>query len=104
MQEYFETFQKTGSAYLGFVPDFGMFATKPNKPHWDAALAQGGLEKHLELARELKYQEVPQKEAMARLREVGAAESVLVAAQGMYNFVQFKKDCTRELENRDLAG
>ncbi|MCI8936098.1 MAG: hypothetical protein HFI44_04420 [Lachnospiraceae bacterium] len=104
MQEYFETFQKTGSAYLGFVPDFGMFATKPNKPHWDAALAQGGLEKHLELARELKYQEVPQKEAMARLREAGAAESVLVAAQGMYNFVQFKKDCTRELENRDLAG
>lgn len=98
MQEYFETFQKTGSAYLGFVPDFGMFATKPNKPHWDAALAQGGLEKHLELARELKYQEVPQKEAMARLREAGAAESVLVAAQGMYNFVQFKKDCTRELE------
>lgn len=89
MQEYFETFQKTGSAYLGFVPDFGMFATKPNKPHWDAALAQGGLEKHLELARELKYQEVPQKEAMARLREAGAAESVLVAAQGMYNFVQF---------------
>lgn len=98
MREYYETFEKTGSKHLGFVPDFGMFATKPNKPHWDTALAQGGSLKHLEMARDLKYQEVPQEEAMAKLREAGAAECVLVAAQGMYNFVQFRKDCKRELE------
>ena len=50
MREYYETFRKTGSAYLGFVPDFGMFATKPNKPHWDTALAEGGSLKLLELS------------------------------------------------------
>ena len=98
MREYYETFRKTGSAYLGFVPDFGMFATKPNKPHWDTALAEGGSLKLLEMARDLKYQEVPQEEAMAKLKEEGATTPVLVAAQGMYNFVQFKKSCKRELE------
>ncbi len=98
MREYYETFRKTGSAYLGFVPDFGMFATKPNKPHWDTALAEGGSLKLLEMARDLKYQEVPQEEAMTKLKEAGATTPVLVAAQGMYNFVQFKKSCKRELE------
>lgn len=98
MREYYETFRKTGSAYLGFVPDFGMFATKPNKPHWDTALAEGGSLKLLEMARDLKYQEVPQEEAMTKLKEAGATTPVLVAAQGMYNFVQFKKSCKKELE------
>lgn len=41
MLEYLNVIEKTGSKYIGFVPDFGCFATKPNKPYWDRALAGG---------------------------------------------------------------
>ncbi|MCD8020455.1 MAG: sugar phosphate isomerase/epimerase [Clostridiales bacterium] len=98
MREYYETFEKTGSKYLGFVPDFGMFATKPNKPHWDEALAAGVPVEILEMARDMRYADVPQEEAMKKLEEAGATAPAFSAAQGMYGFVQFKKDCKTELE------
>ena len=41
MMAYREAIEKSGSKYIGFVPDFGCFATKPNKPHWDEALKNG---------------------------------------------------------------
>ncbi len=98
MREYYETFEKTGSKYLGFVPDFGMFATAPNKPHWDDALKAGVDVKYLEMARDLRYADVPQEEAEAKMREAGAPDALFPALQGMYGFVQFKKDCKHELE------
>ncbi len=98
MREYFETFEKVGSKYLGFVPDFGLFATKPNKPHWDAALAAGVPVEILEMARDMRYAGVPQDEAMAKLAAAGATGPAFAAAQGMYGFVQFRKDCKEELK------
>ena len=98
MREYYEVFEKSGSKYIGFVPDFGMFATKPNKPFWDDALAAGAPVELLEMARDLRYANVEQGEAMERLIKAGAPESVLVCAQSMYGFVQFKKDCKKELQ------
>lgn len=98
MREYFDVIQKSGSGYIGFVPDFGLFATKPNKPHWDAALEAGVPLKILETARDMRYQGAPQEETFGRLQEMGATPAAFAAMQGMYGFVQFKKDCKRELE------
>ncbi|WP_099221671.1 sugar phosphate isomerase/epimerase family protein [Listeria costaricensis] len=97
MQEYLEAFERTGSAYVGFVPDFGSFATKPNKPFWDLAVGQGAPVKLLEKAADLRYQDVPRDEARQILIEAGAGPEVLTAFENMYGFVTFYK-------NPDLAG
>ena len=94
---YIEAFKTCGSAYLGLVPDFGCFATKPNKPHWDNALARGAQPELLEMAKQLRYEEVPQQEAFRQLAEAGANSAVMYAANGMYGFVQFRK-------NADIEG
>ncbi|GAA0790523.1 xylose isomerase [Faecalicatena orotica] len=98
MREYLEVFEKTGSKYLGFVPDFGLFATRPNKPMWDEALEAGTPLEILEMAKEMRLNEVPLEEAMGRLAKAGATGPAFGALQGMYGFVQFRKDCTAELE------
>lgn len=98
MREYYETFERTGSDYLGFVPDFGLFATKPNKLYWDKALAGGVPLELLELVRDMRLADEPQEAAMAKLKEAGAPQAAFAAAQSMYGFLQFKKDCKKELE------
>lgn len=89
MQEYLEVFEKTGSKYIGFTPDFGCFATRPNKPHWDEALAAGAPLELLEMAEKLRYEGVPRDEASRRLLDAGANGPVMGAFQGMYGFVTF---------------
>lgn len=91
-QEYLRVIKESGSAYLGLIPDFGCFATKPNKPHWDEALSKGAPLKHLELAAQLRYDGVPLREAMERLKAAGANDAVFGAFQGMYGFVTFYKE------------
>jgi hypothetical protein len=97
MQEYIRAFERCASPYLGFIPDFGCFATKPNKPHWDRALNQGARPELLEMAKQLRYEGVPQDEAGRRLAEAGANGAVMGVLAGMYGFVQFRKEA-------DLAG
>lgn len=63
--DYLKVIEETGSKYIGFVPDFGCFATAPNKPYWDRALAAGAPVEALEQMAQLRYDEVPQDEAMA---------------------------------------
>ncbi|MBU5342134.1 sugar phosphate isomerase/epimerase family protein [Caldifermentibacillus hisashii] len=92
MQEYLDVIEKTGSKNIGFVPDFGCFATRPNKPHWDEALANGAPLHLLEMAAKLRYDGVPMGEARKRLLEAGANEAVLGAFQGMYGFVTFYRN------------
>ena len=95
--EYVEAIKRSGSKYIGFVPDFGCFATKPNKPMWDQALAAGVDEKYLKMAAEMRYNEVPQDEAMKKLfEEEGAPMAMMRAFQGMYGFVQFRKEFDAE--------
>ena len=98
MREYLAAIQESGSKHIGFVPDFGLFATKPNKPHWDEALAAGVPLEILETARDLRYADVPMQETMERIRQMGATGPAFGAVQGMYGFVQFQKDCKKELE------
>ncbi|MDR4946748.1 sugar phosphate isomerase/epimerase family protein [Neobacillus cucumis] len=89
IQKFTEVIEKTGSPYLGFVTDFGTFATKPNKPHWDEALANGAPLELLEMAAQLRYDGVPMMEARQRMLDAGANGSVMGAFQGMYGFVTF---------------
>lgn len=98
MREYLDIFQKSGSKYIGFVPDFGLFATAPNKPMWDAALAAGTPVKVLEMAKEMRLNGIPLEEAFQKLAAEGASGPAFGALQGMYGFVQFREDCKAELE------
>ena len=99
MQEYLAAMEACGSDHLGFVLDFGCFATKPNKPHWDRALAAGVPQEVLERAAQLRYDDVPQGEAFARMgKELVVYPALAGALSGMYGFVQFRKDCKAELE------
>jgi sugar phosphate isomerase/epimerase len=92
IQKFLEEIDRTGSKYLGFVTDFGTFATRPNKPHWDEALANGAPLELLEMAAQLRYDGISREEARQRLLDAGANEAVLGALQGMYGFVTFYKE------------
>lgn len=98
MREYLEKIKASGSKYIGFVPDFGLFATAPNKPYWDSALKAGVPVEILEMAKEMRMNDVPQDEAFKRLADAGATGPAFTVLQGMYGFVQFRKDCKAELE------
>ncbi|MDQ0362073.1 sugar phosphate isomerase/epimerase family protein [Breznakia pachnodae] len=101
MMKYLEVIKKTGSKHLGFIPDFGCFAIAPNKPHWMKAIKAGVSEEHLQMAAQMRYDEVDIEEARAKLMEAGAHPAINATLQGMYGFVQFKsKDKLPEL----LAG
>lgn len=90
MQEYLAVIQRTGSKYLGFVPDFGCFAVAPNKPKWDRALGLGVKEEHLQMAADLRYRGASLEEAQEKLVSAGAHPAIMEALQGMYGFVQFR--------------
>lgn len=95
--EYVAAIERSGSRHLGFVVDFGCFATKPNKPMWDQAMAMGVEEKYLKLAAELRYKEVPQDVAMKKVfEEAGAPMTMMRAFQGMFGFVQFRREFDAE--------
>lgn len=96
VQENLQVVKESGSDYIGFIPDFGSFATRPNKPHWDRALERGAKKEHLELARDLRYEDAPINEVREKLQQAGADEAVFEALQGMYGFVQFRKDWDKE--------
>ena len=46
----------------------------------------------------MRYDAVPMEEAQKRLKENGATTLELALLQEMYAFLQFKKDCKKELE------
>lgn len=97
-QEYLKAIKETGSEYLGLIPDFGCFAVRPNKLTWDLAIQNGADLKHMELAKQYRYDGVPQEEAQAKLREMGAAKPVFEFLRDAYGFQQFKKNVDKELK------
>lgn len=97
-QSYLDVIKESGSKYLGLIPDFGCFAIRPNKLTWDRAIAKGANPKHMELAKQCRYEGMSQEETSARLKEDGAAMPVFEFIRDAYGFQQFKKDVTNELE------
>ena len=89
IQAYLDVVKRTGSKYLGFVPDFGFLAVAPNKPMWLRALKNGVKEEHLELAAKCRREGLPQEQAMKTVMAAGASPAILEALSGMYGFVQF---------------
>lgn len=96
-QGYLEAIKECGSPYLGLIPDFGCFAVRPNKFTWDRALASGADPAHMELAKQCRYDELPQEEAEARLTQAGAIRPVFEFLRDAYGFQQFKKNVDKEL-------
>lgn len=97
--DYIKVIEETGSEYIGFIPDFGCFATKPNKPYWDRALAAGASEEVLNKMAQLRYNNVPQEEATEiMMPEMQKCPILFGTLSSMYGFVQFRKSCTEELE------
>jgi len=92
IQAFIQAIEESGSSYLGLIPDFGSFATRPNKPHWDTALANGASEAHLRLAADCRYEGQTFAQATETLKQAGAADAVFVALQGMYGYVTFYKE------------
>lgn len=99
MMDYVEAIERSKSNYIGFVPDFGCFATAPNKPQWDKAIAGGATVEQLNRCAELRYAEVPMDEAMQVMaKDIEKCPALETALNGMYGFVQFKKSIKKELE------
>lgn len=92
MLEYTDAIKASGSHHIGFIPDFGCFATKPNKPNWEAALRGGASEEMLNLAAKLRYDGVSMEEARKTLLDRGANGAVMGAFSGMYGFVTFYQE------------
>lgn len=97
MQRYLDVIKRTGSEYLGFVPDFGFLSVQPNRPQWMKALEAGVKEEHLQLAAQLRREGVSQEEATKKVMEAGASPAIMPALAGMFGFVQFH-------DEKDLPG
>lgn len=91
MTEYYEAFEETGSKYLGFVPDFGMFADRPNKSDMDRAIQFGANKEVLDRAVQLRYDGVSREEGRKILSEMKASPMELNMFESMYGFMQFSK-------------
>ena len=99
MLEYLDVIEKSGSKYIGFIPDFGCFATAPNYPYWQKALEAGATEEQLNRMANYRYDDVPMNEVMQLMADdLKACPALMGTLSGMYGFVQFKRDVTAELE------
>lgn len=92
MLEYLEAIEKSGSRYIGFVPDFGCFADKPNVDSYYGALQRGADKEMLDFAVQLKYEDVPMQDAVKILRSKNADAEVMASFYNMYGFLSFSKN------------
>ena len=91
MQEYFETYEKVGSKYIGFVPDFGAFATKPNISVV-RAIENGANKAAIEYAIHSQYEKLPRDEVRKKLIEMGADNVTMRCFEEMNGFLTFYKE------------
>lgn len=98
VDSFIEAIQKSGSKYLGFVPDFGCFANKPNKMLWDNSVAAGANKDILEMIRDMRWDGIAQDEAQKRAVEAGAGKPELEFLRDSFGTFQFRKDVTPLLE------
>lgn len=91
MQEYLEVYERVNSKYIGFIPDFGAFATKANISVRHA-LENGADKKAMDYAIAAQYEKLPRDEIRETLRKMGADEKVMKCAEDMNGFLTFYKE------------
>ncbi|MCD8151312.1 MAG: TIM barrel protein [Clostridiales bacterium] len=91
MMEYYNMFEETGSEYLGFVPDFGMLANRPNKAEFDRAVAGGARKEILDYAVSLRYDGVSREQGRALMAEKQAGPQEMGMFESMYGYMQFSR-------------
>lgn len=92
MRQYLEEYEKTGSKHIGFIPDFGAFANKPNHDSYHGALKAGAQQDLLDFAMQMRYDAVPMNDACRLLEEKGANGAVMEAFSAAYGFLAFYKE------------
>ena len=91
MTEYYNMMIETESQYLGFVPDFGMLANRPNKAEFDRAVAGGARREILDYAVSLRYDNVSREEGRKLLAAKEANGFEMGMFESMYGYMQFSK-------------
>ncbi len=97
MLEYLDAIERSGSDYIGFIPDFGCFADKPNIQSYDGALSLGADKALLDELVNMRYDDIPMQEAEKILVGKGADAYVMKSFYEMYGFLIFRRE-------PDLAG
>lgn len=97
MLEYRQAIIASGSKYIGFVPDFGCFADRPNIDAYEGALSRGADKAMLDYAVQLRYDNVPMTQAELDLQSKNADPEVMKSFYMNYGFLTFYKE-------PDLAG
>ena len=92
MTEYYNAFEECGSTWLGFVPDFGMLATKPNPAEIGRALAAGARSEIIDLATDLRYEDVGREAGRKALAEAGATPLEINTFESMYGYMTFSRE------------
>ncbi len=92
MQEYLEAIIASGSRYIGFIPDFGCFADRPNYDAYEGALERGASKELLDFAVQLRYDDVPMPEALKQLEARNPDPEVMKAFFFNYGFLTFRKN------------
>ena len=92
IQKYINAIEKSGSEFIGFVPDFGAFADKPNVDSYQGALKRGANKEMLDYAVQLRYDGVAMEDAEKRLLEKGADPEVMGSFYNMYGFLAFYRE------------
>lgn len=91
IQAYYDAIVASGSKYIGFIPDFGSFADKPNYESYEGVLAKGANKEVLDFAVQLKYDEVPMEEALKLLEAKNPDEHVMKSFFNNYGLLTYYK-------------
>ena len=91
MTEYYNMMVESGSTNLGFIPDFGMLANRPNKAEFELAIAGGARREILDYAVSLRYDGVSREEGRELLAKKEANGYEMGMFESMYGYMQFSK-------------
>lgn len=91
MTEYYNMMVETGATHLGFVPDFGMLANRPNKAEFDRAVTNGARQDILDYAIGLRYDGVSREEGRELMAAKEANGFEMGMFESMYGYMQFSK-------------
>ena len=97
MTEYFEMMEKSGSKFVGVVPDFGIFQLRPPKKRLDDALVHGARQEMIDRLCSLTEAHTPFAQLTAELRGAGANEAEMALANTFVRTVWSEPSVLRDI-------